>query len=191
MLRSSTALAWIRQRYGPLKPGDYIIRIAQHSKVVDEAAFRVLPSEESSSSNRPFSGRNHHLLAQGRWLILTPRRFFPGFAHTTSHPRGSTSLLKKAAVTILLRRSSEGPAGLDILFIERAAHDRDPWSGHMAFPGGRVDPGDASPLAAAVRETMEEIGVVLDPANLIASVREIQASAKGSFLSMIVYPFVS
>jgi hypothetical protein len=36
----------IRQRYEPLKPGDYIIRIAQHSTVVDEAAFRVLPSEE-------------------------------------------------------------------------------------------------------------------------------------------------
>lgn len=38
----------IRQRYEPLKPGDYIIRIAQHSKVVDEAAFRVLPSEEEA-----------------------------------------------------------------------------------------------------------------------------------------------
>jgi len=36
----------IRQRYEPLKPGDYIVRIAQHSQFVDEAAFRVLPSEE-------------------------------------------------------------------------------------------------------------------------------------------------
>jgi 8-oxo-dGTP pyrophosphatase MutT (NUDIX family) len=103
---------------------------------------------------------------------------------------GLDQSFKKAAVAILLRRSPEGRDGLDILFIERAAHERDPWSGHMAFPGGRVDPSDASPLAAAVRETQEEIGVTLDPASLIASVREIQASAKGSFLSMLVYPFV-
>lgn len=40
----------IRQRYEPLKPGDYLIRIAQHSRVVDEAVFRVLSSEEEVSS---------------------------------------------------------------------------------------------------------------------------------------------
>ncbi|HMU85815.1 MAG TPA: CoA pyrophosphatase [Leptospiraceae bacterium] len=108
-----------------------------------------------------------------------------------AYQKPSTGLdqsFKKAAVAMLLRHS-EG-AGLEMLFIQRAAHERDPWSGHMAFPGGRVDPGDATPLAAAVRETQEEIGVVLDPASLVASVREIQASARGAFLSMIVYPFV-
>ena len=38
----------IRQVYEPLRPGDYILRIAQHAHAVDEAKFRVLESEESN-----------------------------------------------------------------------------------------------------------------------------------------------
>lgn len=114
-------------------------------------------------------------------------------ARLRAYQKPSTGLdqsFKKAAVAILLRETEQGPRELEMLFIQRAAHEKDPWSGHMAFPGGRVDPEDASPLAAAVRETQEEIGVVLDPAESVAAIREIQASAKGSFLSMLVYPFV-
>jgi 8-oxo-dGTP pyrophosphatase MutT (NUDIX family) len=45
-----------------------------------------------------------------------------------------------------------------LLLTERAAHLRQ-HSGQIAFPGGRVDPTDASVLAAACREAMEEIGL--------------------------------
>ena len=48
--------------------------------------------------------------------------------------------LRQAAVAMVL---AEGKSGADVLFIERARAPGDPWSGHMAFPGGRVDPGDA------------------------------------------------
>jgi 8-oxo-dGTP pyrophosphatase MutT (NUDIX family) len=48
-----------------------------------------------------------------------------------------------------------------ILLIRRAAHDRDPWSGHMALPGGRRDPADASLLDTARRETLEEVDIAL------------------------------
>ncbi len=49
----------------------------------------------------------------------------------------------------------------NLLFIRRA--DRgDPWSSDIALPGGHVDPGDADALAAAYRETTEEIGIMPD-----------------------------
>jgi len=64
-----------------------------------------------------------------------------------------------AAVAAVLRA---GAAGLDLLFILRAEHPRDPWSGHMAWPGGHIDAEDHSPLAAAIRETREELQLDLE-----------------------------
>jgi 8-oxo-dGTP pyrophosphatase MutT (NUDIX family) len=64
----------------------------------------------------------------------------------------------RAAVAMILR---EQGARTEVLFIERARHEGDPWSGHMALPGGRVDPGDAGTREAAERETLEEVGVSL------------------------------
>jgi len=54
-----------------------------------------------------------------------------------------------------------GGEDLELLLIKRAEADGDPWSGHMALPGGRRDPTDASLLETAMRETLEETGVVL------------------------------
>jgi 8-oxo-dGTP pyrophosphatase MutT (NUDIX family) len=64
-----------------------------------------------------------------------------------------------AAVAAVLR---EGAAGLDLLFIRRAEHPRDPWSGHMGWPGGHIGASDADPLAAAVREAREELQLDLE-----------------------------
>ena len=65
---------------------------------------------------------------------------------------------RKAAVAAILREHS---GGAELLFIRRAEHPRDPWSGQMGLPGGRVEAADATPLEAALRETLEEIGLDL------------------------------
>ena len=63
----------------------------------------------------------------------------------------------QAAVSLVLR----GRDDLELLLIRRARSERDPWSGHMALPGGRRDPDDDSLLETAIRETEEETGVEL------------------------------
>jgi 8-oxo-dGTP pyrophosphatase MutT (NUDIX family) len=63
----------------------------------------------------------------------------------------------EAAVSLVLR---DGPV-LELLLIERARSERDPWSGDIALPGGRRDPEDETLLTTAVRETEEETGVEL------------------------------
>ena len=65
---------------------------------------------------------------------------------------------RNAAVAMILR---EGQGGLETLFIKRAEYEGDPWSGQMAFPGGRQDPEDDTVEHAARRETLEEVGIPL------------------------------
>ena len=50
------------------------------------------------------------------------------------------------------------PDGATILLTQRASHLRQ-HSGQIAFPGGKIDAADASPIAAALREAHEEIGL--------------------------------
>jgi 8-oxo-dGTP pyrophosphatase MutT (NUDIX family) len=67
--------------------------------------------------------------------------------------------IPQAAVTLLLHEEDEAA---QILIIKRAERPGDHWSGHLALPGGRVDPSkDDNLLATATRETYEEIGVNL------------------------------
>ena len=62
---------------------------------------------------------------------------------------------REAAVALLLRSHEE----LELLLIKRAEHEADPWSGHMALPGGRRDDNDSDLLHTAIRETAEEVGI--------------------------------
>jgi len=92
----------------------------------------------------------------------------------------------RAAVVLLVAPSERGRP--QILLIERARRDGDPWSGHMALPGGRVDAEDRDWLETALRETREEVGVALERAHLVGELddlRPVTAPAR-----IVVRPFV-
>lgn len=97
------------------------------------------------------------------------------------------ALPRRSAVALVLREA--GP-GLDALLIRRAERAGDPWSGQMAFPGGRAEP-DEVLLATAVRETAEEVGLDLTRgAALLGGLDEIQAVGRGRAMGLSIQPFV-
>jgi 8-oxo-dGTP pyrophosphatase MutT (NUDIX family) len=100
--------------------------------------------------------------------------------------RPSETSARQAAVAMVLR---DRPGGLEALFIRRAEHPEDPWSGHMALPGGRRDPEDAELAHAAVRETAEEVGLSLVDAEYLGRLDDIKAGRLEIF-DLSVTPFV-
>jgi 8-oxo-dGTP pyrophosphatase MutT (NUDIX family) len=73
-----------------------------------------------------------------------------------------------AAVAIILT-----PQPDSILLIRRADRSGDPWSGHMALPGGRREPGDSDLAGTAIRETAEEVGIRLRPEDLLGRLPDV------------------
>jgi 8-oxo-dGTP pyrophosphatase MutT (NUDIX family) len=93
----------------------------------------------------------------------------------------------RAAVAVVLRDDA-GP--MELLFIERARREGDPWSGDIAFPGGRIDEEDASAQAAAERETLEEVGLFLDAPALLGRLNDrygMKSTTSGIVVSAFVY----
>ena len=95
---------------------------------------------------------------------------------------------KRAAVAISLRLGVSGP---EMLMIQRAVREGDPWSGHMGFPGGRKDASDVTDVACAKRETREEIGFDLDTyGELICQLSDVNTGWRADRPEMLVAPFI-
>lgn len=95
-----------------------------------------------------------------------------------------------AAVAILLREPEAGREA-EVFLIERAVREGDPWSGHMAFPGGRRDPRDADARATAMRETLEEVGIDLAAhATFLTRLDDVPVILRAHDVNFRVAPFV-
>ena len=79
-----------------------------------------------------------------------------------------TDELHWAAVAVVL-----APAPEAMLVIRRAERAGDPWSGHMALPGGRQEGGDGDLVATAIRESREEVGIELTRTDLAGALDDV------------------
>lgn len=81
----------------------------------------------------------------------------------------------------------------ELLFIKRAGRAGDRWSGHVALPGGKRDPEDADDLAAAVRETREEIGLDLEAVDCLQAgnlPERLVTTSFGRDVLMVLCPYI-
>jgi len=93
---------------------------------------------------------------------------------------------REAAVSVLVRPRD----ALELPLIRRAELHGDPWSGHVALPGGRRDPSDDDLLATACRETLEEVAVdVHRTGTFIGALNEVAPSSL-RLPPIIVAPYV-
>jgi 8-oxo-dGTP pyrophosphatase MutT (NUDIX family) len=101
-----------------------------------------------------------------------------------------TECSTRAAVTLILRAPKGSGEAPEALFVRRAEVEGDPWSGHVALPGGRRDPVDMDLLDTARRETLEETGIRLERADYLGRLGEIHPRSR-HLPSICVTPFVA
>ena len=91
---------------------------------------------------------------------------------------------RAAAVALILRQVD---SRLSVLFVERANHPDDPWSGDIGLPGGKLEATDPTPREAAERETREEIGLDLAGARYFGQLPDIVGAHLPVRVSSFVY----
>ena len=97
--------------------------------------------------------------------------------------------VRKAAVALIFRVGQDGAP--ELLFIKRAEYPGDPWSGQIAFPGGREESGDSSLLETATRETREETGIDLAREGMIIGRLDDLRPRTVRLPAVVVRPFVA
>src|SRR5262249_51361103 len=101
----------------------------------------------------------------------------------------SDGVARYAAIALALRQSNDGEP--ELLMIKRAELEGDPWSGHIACPGGRMDPGDRDLEQTAIRETWEETGVDLARDGRVLGTLDDISPRTPTLPPIIIRPFVA
>jgi 8-oxo-dGTP pyrophosphatase MutT (NUDIX family) len=119
----------------------------------------------------------------------TLARLEHALAPADSLSASSVANVRDAAVAVIFRVDADD--ALEMLMIERASYAGDPWSGHIAFPGGRREPADVTLLDTALRETREEMGVDILAAGRVLGALERVNPVSPSLPPLSIAPFVA
>jgi 8-oxo-dGTP pyrophosphatase MutT (NUDIX family) len=98
-------------------------------------------------------------------------------------------LTRSAAIALVLRPSDLGEP--ELLMIKRAEAENDPWSGHVACPGGRMEPGDRDLEQTAVRETWEETGIDIARDGRVLGALDDMSPRTPSLPPLVIRPFIA
>lgn len=96
---------------------------------------------------------------------------------------------RDAAIALVLRAGADGEP--EMLMIKRAAAEHDPWSGHIACPGGRFEPGDENLEFTAARETREETGIDITADGRMLGALDDISPRTPSLPPIVIRPFVA
>ena len=97
--------------------------------------------------------------------------------------------VRRAAILLTLRLRADGEP--EVLMIKRAEAEGDPWSGHIALPGGRMEPGDADLSMTALRETWEETGVDVARDGRVLGALDDLMPRSPTLAPIVIRPFVA
>jgi 8-oxo-dGTP pyrophosphatase MutT (NUDIX family) len=116
-------------------------------------------------------------------------RLLRSLTERPGRPATAGADVRRAAILLALRMSASGEP--EVLMIKRADAERDPWSGHVALPGGRMEPDDADLAATAIRETWEETGVdIARDGRLLGALDDVTPRSP-TLTPMVIRPYVA